>query len=256
MGDFNAQVPPNAVIVGLRVHVLRSRRGVAGDLAVESRVQLGMEDVLVGENRASREPWPEAESEAVYGGPTDLWGITLAPEQLSRLSVAIAMDVSTKNFTEPEIDYVWIEVFHDRTIDCDDADPAVWAPLFGHPDTDLDGYGQADGQVFCVGGYPGPLVPNGTDCDDAAANVRPNQTAYFTVARAGGTFDYNCDDTDEPAAITTASSCGVSGTACTVTSSVMISVAPCGMVTATYVCGFNAASQCVRMTSSPLTRCR
>jgi len=76
--------------------------------------------------------------------------------------------------------------------------------------------------VFCVGGYPGPLVLNGNDCDDAAANVRPNQTAYFSAPRTDGTFDYNCDDMDEPAAITTALSCGVTGTVCAVTNSAPI----------------------------------
>lgn len=57
------------------------------------------------------------------------------------------------------------------------------------PEDDLD----KDG--YCPGEVPG------TDCDDANASVRPDQTEYFIVARIGEPaatdFDYNCDGEEE-----------------------------------------------------------
>ena len=36
------------------------------------------------------------------------------------------------------------------------------------------------------------------DCYDANADVGPNQTGMFSVHRGDGSFDYNCDNYDEP----------------------------------------------------------
>jgi len=41
------------------------------------------------------------------------------------------------------------------------------------------------------------LATTTPDCYDSNANARPNQTAYFTVHRGDGSFDYNCNGTVE-----------------------------------------------------------
>jgi hypothetical protein len=50
-------------------------------------------------------------------------------------------------------------------------------------------------------GYTSLSTPGctGNDCDDDDSNVHPGQTAFFTVERASGGFDYDCDGVEERA---------------------------------------------------------
>ncbi len=62
-------------------------------------------------------------------------------------------------------------------------------------DSDNDNYGvNGARECWCEGGgdaHPfGATNPN--DCLDSNANVRPNQTQYFTEHRGDGSFDYDC----------------------------------------------------------------
>jgi hypothetical protein len=59
-----------------------------------------------------------------------------------------------------------------------------------YEDGDRDGFGVKKSRACpSTPGY----APIGGDCDDANADVHPGQTAFFTTARADGTFDYDCD---------------------------------------------------------------
>ncbi len=57
-----------------------------------------------------------------------------------------------------------------------------------YPDDDGDGFGATDSERSCLG-----RSDSADDCDDSDPDVRPDQTRTFTVARAGGGFDYDCD---------------------------------------------------------------
>lgn len=64
-------------------------------------------------------------------------------------------------------------------------------------DDDGDGYAGAPGVCTC-----GPTPTHSSDfqgdCNDADPNVYPFQTETFSVPRANGTYDYNCDGADRP----------------------------------------------------------
>jgi hypothetical protein len=50
-------------------------------------------------------------------------------------------------------------------------------------------------------GYRSDRCTGGDDCDDAVADVHPDQTTYFetpTHGAAGGGFDYNCNRQPDP----------------------------------------------------------
>lgn len=60
-------------------------------------------------------------------------------------------------------------------------------------DGDKDGYGTLlKPSLFC-GVCGAGYVANNTDCDDASADVHPNQPGWFAKPRSDGTFDYDCD---------------------------------------------------------------
>lgn len=64
--------------------------------------------------------------------------------------------------------------------------PVPPTPTPACADTDGDGF---DGQT--------PGCPGGSDCDDDDANAFPGQTGFFDVARANGSFDYDCDGSED-----------------------------------------------------------
>jgi hypothetical protein len=79
--------------------------------------------------------------------------------------------------------------------DCDDADAGGFQLItcsFG-TDSDNDGYRAGAGVSACTTA----TCPDGgsslRDCDDTNADARPGQRNYFTTARDGGSFDYDCD---------------------------------------------------------------
>lgn len=62
--------------------------------------------------------------------------------------------------------------------------------------TDADG----DNYFSETLGHTGTCQTTGypyTDCYDANSNAKPGQTSYFTSHRGDGSFDYNCDGTEE-----------------------------------------------------------
>ncbi|MGH7268885.1 MAG: hypothetical protein ACREJ3_00515 [Polyangiaceae bacterium] len=67
-----------------------------------------------------------------------------------------------------------------------------------YQDADSDGFGNPNVSVVgCSGLPPAGYVANNTDCDDANANAYPGQTAYFSTPRSNGSYDYNCDGSEE-----------------------------------------------------------
>ena len=67
-------------------------------------------------------------------------------------------------------------------------------------DADGDGFGPAGGPTECWCEPTAPFTaPNSPpyDCDDNNANAFPGQTQWFTSPRANGTYDYNCNGSEE-----------------------------------------------------------
>jgi hypothetical protein len=73
-----------------------------------------------------------------------------------------------------------------------------------YQDLDHDTYGNASGTIAggtaiagCTGSPPTGFVADHTDCDDNNANAHPNQTSFFGTARANGTYDYDCNGSED-----------------------------------------------------------
>ncbi len=80
--------------------------------------------------------------------------------------------------------------------DCNDSDDTKWKNKY--LDSDQDGYGMGD--LTCVGDEAGYTADEGGDCYDSgtgAANAHPGQTTYYTSARGDGSFDYDCNGTQD-----------------------------------------------------------
>ncbi len=65
-----------------------------------------------------------------------------------------------------------------------------------YQDVDDDGYGSTISICACspVGDYTSTLS---SDCYDSSASVNPTHTSFHSSHRGDGSYDYNCDDTEE-----------------------------------------------------------
>jgi hypothetical protein len=82
--------------------------------------------------------------------------------------------------------------------DCNDSNNTVWQFLNGYLDNDGDGYGAGTLYTICSGSsLPSGYVSNNTDCYDYNANAYPGQSNYFTTNRGDGSFDYDCNGSND-----------------------------------------------------------
>ena len=80
----------------------------------------------------------------------------------------------------------------DQASDCDDGDALVMGASVWFEDSDGDTYGDPAVTVDACAQAPG-VTTNNSDCYDNNADARPDQTAYFSVHRGDGSFDYDCN---------------------------------------------------------------
>lgn len=72
------------------------------------------------------------------------------------------------------------------------------ACVLWYQDSDGDGFGNSAASILgCANKKPTGYVADKTDCYDNNPNAKPGQTQWFTANRGDGSFDYNCDATQE-----------------------------------------------------------
>ncbi|MFH1808606.1 MAG: hypothetical protein ABIJ09_07670 [Pseudomonadota bacterium] len=193
--SFDLNLPVDARVLGVLVHVVRRRTG-AGSI-VDSTVQLWVHGVAQGTNHASAANWPADFEEIVYGSNSDTWGMNLDAAQVNAADFGMALVARhTSGFTPAtaEVDAAWMEVVADRGADCDDNDAGHWIRRTVFLDLDRDGFGAGVEQAACLGTALEPgTAENADDCYDDSADAYPGQQFYFTTDRGDGSFDYDCD---------------------------------------------------------------
>lgn len=257
IGAYGLEIPSDATITGVAVHIVKriSQFDTLGP--TDQMVQLTTDAGPVGNNLADPlTPWPSQSTETVYGGPTELWGLTdLTPEVVNAASFGVAISVMTANLkdeSEAQVDGIWVEVFTEGNFDCDDNNDLTWLEQLLFVDADTDGRTVGQPELVCTDGTTpdGLSVTSlGEDCDDQDRRVFPEQPAFFAKPSTNWGFDYNCNgDATEAAPLTTFTSCtNIKGCVfCGAGVSESAPAAPCGetnfLTRCTGICGACALS--------------
>jgi len=146
---FGFSIPSNATIVGIKVEIeLAKSGGVPIGTIVDSSVKIVKTGSEQGDENASMTSWPTGDTYFVYGGETDLWGLTWTYSEInaSNFGVSIkALEYSGEYPATARVDHVRITVYY--TI------PGfAWKKL-------VKG---TDGKVLqLVSGYPAWVTPEG-----------------------------------------------------------------------------------------------
>ena len=80
-GGFGFAIPDGAVIRGVTVHLRRRAPKPSNEDVRDAEIRLAPSSVPSGVDRAAH-PWPANLVTVEYGGPDDLWGLTLTPAML------------------------------------------------------------------------------------------------------------------------------------------------------------------------------
>ncbi|MBI1946523.1 MAG: DUF4215 domain-containing protein [Deltaproteobacteria bacterium] len=262
--DFDLRVPSTATIRGIRANIRRDNDNASGGATVfDVVVRLVMTGAAIGDNRASATPWPSSAATATYGGATDLWGVALTPAMVNdpAFGFGVAVRKSAAGSIDAEIDHMWLEVFTDQGVDCNDNDNTLWASRAVFTDADNDHYTVGTELTRCVG----LVVPTGTtqrgsasaDCYEGNANAHPTQSTYYSSNRGDGSYDYNCDGSTSKQSVsedTACDACVVDGITCVATGRSYTPGASCGSSTTDDYC--SATCPCSLTQGSTSVRCR
>lgn len=94
--DFDFNIPTDDTIVGIEVHV-RSNRGASGTVAFDTVQLIDETGTITGNNNSGGETLTTTLTTYTFGGPTDLWGLTLTPADIndSDFGFALKFDFTT-----------------------------------------------------------------------------------------------------------------------------------------------------------------
>jgi hypothetical protein len=93
--NFAFQLPAFSKIDGVTLEVTRSTS--SGEIA-DASIRLVKAASITGQDRASASMWPGGSSTGTYGGPTDLWGLTLTPADVASPDFGVAVSVKYTSF--------------------------------------------------------------------------------------------------------------------------------------------------------------
>jgi MBG domain (YGX type) len=109
-------IPADATIVGIEVRVNRLAVGPPPSI-YDTEVSLVIDDVVLGDNKASALPWPTSFAIATYGSPTDLWGTSWTPAQVNSDGFGVVLAANRGNQGQSDkyatVDSMQITVYFD-----------------------------------------------------------------------------------------------------------------------------------------------
>jgi hypothetical protein len=257
VSGFHLQVPADATVTGVAVHVLRRKSASGSGVAVDASVRLARGGVAVSADRSHADPWPSAAFEtANYGGPGDLWGTTWTPEDVTDPGFGVVLRGKGQTSTNVDlyVDHVWVEVFHSLgPPDCDDLDPTVVSPWWAAPDQDGDLFPTGTPAWLCPRPFPGTDYREygAVDCYDLNPAAFPDQAGAFGVQRGDGSFDYDCDGVEETVNLVRHLACTGNATSCAPSSTTAVTpTGGCGETMSVPRC--TTANSCTSPVSTPL----
>lgn len=106
--NFGFTIPLDATIVGVTVNIERSSTIVA--TTNDNSVKLVKGGVISGSDKAVGTAWGTADSVAVYGSASDLWGLALTPADINSSTFGVVISAVTTLAATAQVDMVSITI--------------------------------------------------------------------------------------------------------------------------------------------------
>jgi len=113
VSDFGFNLDTNTLIYGIEIEVERSKS--AGPIKDYS-VRIIKDGIISGVDKASITGWSATDQTFTYGGPADLWGLVLTPQNINNASFGFALSARCDTSNGPTriayIDQVTMTIHH------------------------------------------------------------------------------------------------------------------------------------------------
>lgn len=112
--DFDFSIP-SGVITGVLVQIEKNWNGQSM-ATTDSTVKLVKGGVVSGDNKALAGDWPTTDTYSIYGGSTDLWGLTLTPNDINAANFGVVISATGSGALNiSSVDHIHITVFFTAT---------------------------------------------------------------------------------------------------------------------------------------------
>jgi hypothetical protein len=173
--QYGFNIGPEMEILGIELTINRMSNSAN---FYDSEVRLVRNGTVVGDNNAdTTNAWPNSFNTSVYGGPTDLWGLTWTPADIGAQDFGVALSVyrsdNGASHRYAEVDSLQITVYYGNTtttsLECGDGSPVMYG-----------------GELLCVmtvSQVAGEMTPTGTVnwSTDGSGTFNPNPCTLSEV---------------------------------------------------------------------------
>ncbi len=111
--QFGFSIPGSSTILGIEVNI--TREGPSINTVKDTVVMLLMNGITSSSNYRSALSWPATYSNQVYGGSSDLWGLTWTPADINNPLTAVRLGVynlSASSVSGVNVDFVSMTVYY------------------------------------------------------------------------------------------------------------------------------------------------
>ncbi|HWY12449.1 MAG TPA: T9SS type A sorting domain-containing protein [Bacteroidia bacterium] len=130
--QFGFSIPGSATILGIEVNIIREAPAI--NTIMDTTVMLLMNGVTQSLNNKSSVSWPATYTNQVYGGPSNLWGLTWTPADINNPATAVRLGVynqSTVSVSGVNVDFISMTVYYANPlgiIESQTSSPNVFSP--------------------------------------------------------------------------------------------------------------------------------
>lgn len=95
--NFGFSIPSGATINGITVTINRKASKNDSNYARDESLRLVKGGTISGNNKASATHWPTSDTDAVYGGISDLWGLALSDSDVNASNFGVVLSANYYN---------------------------------------------------------------------------------------------------------------------------------------------------------------
>lgn len=118
-GGFGFSIPSTSTIDGFEFLVERKRGNTGVGSCVDTTIQIHNGTTTVGTNKGTNTAFPTTDTNIIYGGPTDKWGLSYTPADIN-VSTFRVQTVTTTTVTsgtvDAQFDFIQMTVYYTDTI--------------------------------------------------------------------------------------------------------------------------------------------
>jgi hypothetical protein len=107
---LSSPVPVGATILGVEVRIEKSQGGAG---FTDDTIKLVKAGVVSGNNKSTAEVWPAADAYTVYGGSTELWGLTLTAAEVNAADFGFVLACGmSAAFNPGAVDHMQMKIYY------------------------------------------------------------------------------------------------------------------------------------------------